>query len=240
MVSQVEAILGQICKQVGRELDAFPCFMPKPFMGVSASGCHHNLSLWKGGEEKVNTLGNGDSLPGKGVPTLAYQGAETSSLSLNLTFDTTDNGKPEVVTAAILVIGVGFGTTDFFASFLMAKTVQSVRTVGNVGLIVLGVFVMTRRGGALHQAIQDREQAPLRPEQHRCRCCHDLGEEGGYHYFVMEFVEGKSLRERAQSSRTIRIGTRLLNRGMRGLPLLLPCAISWVVEFGLKLSRSAI
>jgi hypothetical protein len=34
--------------------------------------------------------------------------------------------------------GVGFGTTDFFASFLMAKTVQSVRTVGNVGLIVLG------------------------------------------------------------------------------------------------------
>jgi hypothetical protein len=34
--------------------------------------------------------------------------------------------------------GIGFGTTDFFASFLMAKTVQSVRTVGNVGLIVLG------------------------------------------------------------------------------------------------------
>ncbi len=34
--------------------------------------------------------------------------------------------------------GVGFGTTDFFASFLMAKTVQSVRAVGNVGLIVLG------------------------------------------------------------------------------------------------------
>lgn len=34
--------------------------------------------------------------------------------------------------------GIGLGTTDFFASFLMAKTVQSVRTVGNVGLIVLG------------------------------------------------------------------------------------------------------
>ena len=34
--------------------------------------------------------------------------------------------------------GVGLGTTDFFASFLMARTVQSVRTVGNVGLIVLG------------------------------------------------------------------------------------------------------
>ena len=34
--------------------------------------------------------------------------------------------------------GIGLGTTDFFASFLVAKTVQSVRTVGNVGLLVLG------------------------------------------------------------------------------------------------------
>jgi len=42
----------QVCKQVGRELGAFPCFMPKPFMGVSANGCHHNISLWRG-EENV-------------------------------------------------------------------------------------------------------------------------------------------------------------------------------------------
>ena len=34
--------------------------------------------------------------------------------------------------------GVGLGTTDFFASFLIAKTVRSVRTVGNVGLMLLG------------------------------------------------------------------------------------------------------
>ena len=40
----------QICRQVGRELGAFPCFMPKPFMGVSANGCHHNISLWRGDE----------------------------------------------------------------------------------------------------------------------------------------------------------------------------------------------
>jgi glutamine synthetase len=38
----------QICKQVGREMGAFPCFMVKPFMGVSANGCHHNISLWEG------------------------------------------------------------------------------------------------------------------------------------------------------------------------------------------------
>jgi glutamine synthetase len=40
----------QVCKQVGRELGVFPCFMPKPFMGVSGNGCHHNISLWKEGD----------------------------------------------------------------------------------------------------------------------------------------------------------------------------------------------
>lgn len=34
--------------------------------------------------------------------------------------------------------GLGLDTTDFFASVLMAKTVQSVRIVGNVGLGILG------------------------------------------------------------------------------------------------------
>lgn len=34
--------------------------------------------------------------------------------------------------------GVTFGTTDFFTTFLVAKTVRSVRTVGNVGLLLLG------------------------------------------------------------------------------------------------------
>jgi glutamine synthetase len=32
-------------------------------MGVSASGCHHNLSLWRGGEQKLNKLGHAE-LPG--------------------------------------------------------------------------------------------------------------------------------------------------------------------------------
>ena len=44
----------QMCKAVGRELGAFPCFMPKPFMGVSANGCHHNISLWEGDDERLH------------------------------------------------------------------------------------------------------------------------------------------------------------------------------------------
>ncbi|MEQ9350574.1 MAG: glutamine synthetase family protein [Alphaproteobacteria bacterium] len=46
----------QICAQVAREFDIIACFMTKPFMGVSASGCHHNVSLWRGGEDTINEL----------------------------------------------------------------------------------------------------------------------------------------------------------------------------------------
>jgi glutamine synthetase len=53
----------QICAQVARELGLIACFMSKPFMGVSASGCHHNVSLWRGGEDKFNPLGH-ESIPG--------------------------------------------------------------------------------------------------------------------------------------------------------------------------------
>jgi glutamine synthetase len=49
----------QICRQVGREMNAFPCFMPKPFMGVSANGCHHNISLWQ--DDKNMFLPDGDN-----------------------------------------------------------------------------------------------------------------------------------------------------------------------------------
>ncbi|MBC8365265.1 MAG: glutamine synthetase [Actinobacteria bacterium] len=59
----------QICKQVGRELGAFPCFMPKPFMGVSANGCHHNISLWdgepdEGGNNTFMPEGDNPQIPG--------------------------------------------------------------------------------------------------------------------------------------------------------------------------------
>ncbi len=43
----------QICAQVAREFGIIACFMSKPFMGVSANGCHHNISLWRGGEDKL-------------------------------------------------------------------------------------------------------------------------------------------------------------------------------------------
>jgi len=55
----------QICRQVGRETNTFACFMPKPFMGVSANGCHHNISLWQGSENMFLPDGDNPRMPGK-------------------------------------------------------------------------------------------------------------------------------------------------------------------------------
>lgn len=53
----------QICSQVARENNLIACFMTKPYMGTSANGCHHNLSLWSGGTSEVVPL-VGSPLPG--------------------------------------------------------------------------------------------------------------------------------------------------------------------------------
>ena len=67
----------QICAQVAREHGLIACFMSKPFMGVSASGCHHNVSLWRGGETKLNRLHH-DSLPGMDEVFTYLEGGENT------------------------------------------------------------------------------------------------------------------------------------------------------------------
>lgn len=67
----------QICAQVAREHNIIACFMSKPFMNVSASACHTNLSLWRGGEDHVKQLGN-DPMPGMEAPYSHVQGGENT------------------------------------------------------------------------------------------------------------------------------------------------------------------
>ena len=71
----------QICAQVAREFNLIACFMTKPFMGVSASGCHHNLSLWRGGDESVNKLGQ-DKLAGMEQNFTYLKGGENTFMPL--------------------------------------------------------------------------------------------------------------------------------------------------------------
>ncbi len=69
----------QICAQVAREFNLIACFMSKPFMGVSASGCHHNISFWHGGEDKLNSLGNDvKNLPGMANNFMYAKGGENT------------------------------------------------------------------------------------------------------------------------------------------------------------------
>jgi len=49
-----------ICAQVARELGITASFMPKPFQGSMGSGCHHNLSLWRGDENVFAEAGRKD------------------------------------------------------------------------------------------------------------------------------------------------------------------------------------
>jgi len=53
----------QICAQVAREEGLIACFLSKPFMGRPANGCHHNMSLWRGGADEVVSHVD-DPLPG--------------------------------------------------------------------------------------------------------------------------------------------------------------------------------
>jgi len=69
----------QLCAQVAREHELIACFMPKPFMGVSANACHTNISLWRGGEEVVAPLGN-DTLPGMAGAFIHAKGGDNTFL----------------------------------------------------------------------------------------------------------------------------------------------------------------
>ncbi len=69
----------QICAQVAREFGIFACFMSKPFMGVSASGCHHNISLWRGGKDEFFPTGNDPKkLPGMKENYMYVKGGENT------------------------------------------------------------------------------------------------------------------------------------------------------------------
>ncbi len=72
------ATYRQICAQVARENNLIACFMAKPFMGVSANGCHHNMSLWRGGEDQLVNTPHSDSRPGHDGIYMHLKGGENT------------------------------------------------------------------------------------------------------------------------------------------------------------------
>ena len=115
----------QICAQVAREDGLIACFMSKPFMGVSASGCHHNMSLWRGGKETVNDLHN-TKLPGmEGAFTYLSGGENTFMPDLSL-----DERKPGPV--GLQCIGGVMKHLDALTS-IGSSTVNSYRRLWDTG-----------------------------------------------------------------------------------------------------------
>jgi glutamine synthetase len=72
------ATYRQICAQVARENNLIACFMSKPFMGVSANGCHFNMSLWRGGEEVLVNTAHADQRPGVDGVYMHLKGGENT------------------------------------------------------------------------------------------------------------------------------------------------------------------
>ncbi len=70
----------QICAQVARENNLIACFMSKPFMGVSANGCHHNMSLWRGGEDQLVNTAHAEQRPGIDGVYMHLKGGENTFL----------------------------------------------------------------------------------------------------------------------------------------------------------------
>ena len=86
----------QICAQVARENGIFACFMTKPFMGVSASGCHHNMSLWTGGEDQFVACGNDKgNLPGMEHNYMYVKGGDNTFMPDTDDPQTAGRGRPQ-------------------------------------------------------------------------------------------------------------------------------------------------
>ncbi len=116
----------QICAQVAREFNLIACFMTKPFMGVSASGCHHNMSLWHGGEDKFVRTGNDpDNLPGMKENYMYIQGGENTFMP--------DDDDPQMPGKAGLVAIGGIVQHLQALTAIGAPTVNSYRRLWDTG-----------------------------------------------------------------------------------------------------------
>ena len=100
--------------------------MSKPFMGVSASGCHHNISFWRGGGESVKSLGNDrDALPGMDNNFTYLSGGENTFMP-----DTDDVQLPGKV--GLQVVG-GIVTHLAALTAIGCSTVNSYRRLWDTG-----------------------------------------------------------------------------------------------------------
>lgn len=114
----------QICAEVARQNGLVACFMAKPMMGVPANGCHHNCSIWYGGEQKVVRLAEG-TLPGMDEVFSYNKGGENAFENTEGGWIPTELGR-HALGGALKHIGA--------LTALGATTVNSYRRFADIGL----------------------------------------------------------------------------------------------------------
>ena len=114
----------QICAQVAREFGLIAVFMTKPYMGMPANGCHHNLSLWRDGEDAVVPLAG---VPATAMPEVfSYRTGGTNEFrDPNATWEPSSIGRH--------AIGGMLEHLDALVA-LAASTVNSYRRLNDTGL----------------------------------------------------------------------------------------------------------
>ena len=126
-----------------REFNLIACFMTKPFMGVSASGCHTNMSLWKGGKIKTSASTNN---------IIMAKGAAPIKISLNVIDGSSKADlitKTEMPSVSILSLATLLYATTTVISIIFALLFYSdpVLTIENIQMgfitaIIWSIFIM--------------------------------------------------------------------------------------------------
>lgn len=114
----------QICAEIARQKGLIACFMAKPIMGVPANGCHHNCSIWTGGEKQVQRLVPGE-LPGMDEVFTYTKGGVNEFTNKEDGWIPTDMGK-HALGGALKHIGA--------LTAIGASTVNSYRRFADIGL----------------------------------------------------------------------------------------------------------
>jgi hypothetical protein len=149
--------INRVLVEAGLEVDKDQLYSAYGVKGDTVHGPTFGVSVGVGPATEIQVDGGlfqrltvTERQPARLSPVLDFTGTHTSTLedftvATKIRLTSESESRPAVglrfgtkLPTAKREHAMGLGTTDFFASFLIAKTVQSVRTVGNLSFLVLG------------------------------------------------------------------------------------------------------
>jgi len=149
--------MNRVLVEAGLEFDKDQLYSAYGIEGDTVHGPTFGVSVGVGPATEIQIDGGlfqrltvTDRRPARLTPVLDFSGNHASTLedftvATKVRIAPESEGRPAIglrfgtkLPTAKRESAMGLGTTDFFTSFLIAKTVQSVRTVGNLSFLVMG------------------------------------------------------------------------------------------------------